>query len=42
MRTDVEKFVKMCEVYQIRTKNPDKKICSKIHRELRSKGKISG
>ena len=24
MRTDVEKFVKMCEVCQIRTKNPDK------------------
>ena len=25
MRTDVEKFVKMCEVCQIRTKTPDKK-----------------
>ena len=25
MRTDVVKFVKMCEVCQIRTKNPDKK-----------------
>ena len=25
MKTDVEKLVKMCEVCQIRTKNPDKK-----------------
>ena len=41
MRTDIEKFVKMCEVSQIRTKNPDKNSEVK-YIELRSKGKVSG
>ena len=41
MRTDIEKFVKMCEVCQFRTKNPEKKSEVK-YIELRSKWKVSG